>query len=70
MKDETPYDLITDDTEQSILKLLNNSGLAITTMSLLIDKIKFNLDAQKYNTVAQLRLNESKKIIEEQGLSK
>jgi hypothetical protein len=68
--DEIPYDLLTANAEQNILNVLSSSGLAITTISLIIDKIKVNLDAQKHEIISQLRLKETKKIIEEQTIKK
>lgn len=49
------YDLLVVETEEKILQLLGNSGLTITTMSLLLDKIKTSVDRQKEFTILSLK---------------
>lgn len=60
MENKTSYDLLTVNTEQKLMDVLNNSGLTITTISLITDKLKNNIDVQKYKTINEIKLQEEK----------
>ena len=52
---QKPIDLVVEDTKDSVYKVLNNSGLPISAISMIVREINTNVETQYSNQLNRLR---------------